>query len=444
MTPDRVPGLVNTLVAILQTENRMEQAPWLASQLGGENLLVFSNDPVLRISLPAAGFPQTMPAGRRWLDFLQSVPAEGIGKAILPSPYSGCETAVTAVSDGAGCILAFLGKQPPAEILSAITSLLPLVGQALLGEQQMRLHSATVQEMRREIVNVRQLTKALDTVRRELELALERAGRETAVAEQATRDLLRANEQLAVVRDQALAANRAKSAFLANMSHELRTPLTAVIGYAEMLQDEITKPEARTDLKRIQDAGHHLLMLVNDILDMAKIEAGKVVATAEKFSVDEVLIEAAEVVTPQAAAHGNKILVHPNSNIPHLNTDRGKLRQILLNLLSNAAKFTQDGTITLTAEFCTENDTVMFSVSDTGIGIPPHELPEIFTEFTQVVNSAEPKIPGTGLGLSICKRMCLLLGGHIHVKSQPGKGSVFTVEIPLSLPADDNRGGAAG
>jgi signal transduction histidine kinase len=430
------------LTELVSSNNRMEIAPRIAREMGGENLMLFSQDPVSQMPLPAIGFPQTLPSGRQWLDCLKALKPLEVTTCTLPSPYGGNLASVTAVCDGAGTVLAVLGGEPCPDVMRQVAELLPLAGLALQREQQVRAANARVQEMSSEISTARQLTRALDTVRRELEIALERASRETAVAEQATRELRRVNQELAVARDQALAANRAKSAFLANMSHELRTPLTAVIGYSEMLQEEISKPEARLDLKRIQDAGQHLLTLVNDILDMAKIEAGKQVITVETFSVHEVMEEAAEVALPQATNHGNTIIVEPAVGLPQMHSDRIKLRQVLVNLCSNAAKFTRDGTITLRASYSEEERQMSILVRDTGIGIPESELQSIFTEFAQVVNQAKPKTPGTGLGLTISRRMTTLLGGHIKVDSRPGEGSVFTVTVPLQVPVEHLQAGA--
>jgi PAS domain S-box-containing protein len=225
-------------------------------------------------------------------------------------------------------------------------------------------------------------------------------------------------------------ANRSKSEFLANMSHELRTPLNAIIGYSEMLQ-ELAGEDGRTedigDLQRIIGAGRHLLGLINQILDLAKIESGRTDVDIEQVNLHELLEDIRNVGARMIEANGNEYLVQGRLSSP-LFTDELKLKQVLLNLVTNAAKFTQNGKIVLRYEVDAAD--VRFSVTDTGVGIPKEAHSRIFDAFTQADGSTTRQFGGTGLGLAICRRLCEALGGSIAVDSAPGKGSSFTIVLP--------------
>jgi signal transduction histidine kinase len=243
------------------------------------------------------------------------------------------------------------------------------------------------------------------------------------------------NGELSLARDQALAANRAKSTFLAHMSHELRTPLNAVIGYGELIQ-EITEErgidDIHTDTGHIVRSAQHLLTLINDILDLSKIEAGKLDMAIEDFKVDVLAREVAEIVQPMMTDNKNTLRVTLETGELHAHTDRIKLRQTLLNLLSNAAKFTHEGTVTLTVGHETIGGVPchVFAVSDEGVGIPEAALASLFDPFTQVTYPQVRKHSGTGLGLAITRRLCWLMGGEIDVETELGEGTTFTVWIP--------------
>ena len=233
-------------------------------------------------------------------------------------------------------------------------------------------------------------------------------------------------------------ANRAKSLFLANMSHELRTPLNAIIGYSEMLQEDATgigHPEIAADLDRINTAGRHLLALINDILDLSKIEAGKTTLDYQVFAVGALVNETVSTVSALAAQNGNAITVQCDPSIGYVRSDPTKLRQILFNLLSNAAKFTKNGKIELLVdrESGGEPGQIRFTVSDTGVGISPELLGALFDAFTQADTSTTRRFGGTGLGLTITRKFCELMGGAIDVESESGKGAVFTVRLPVAF-----------
>jgi len=236
-------------------------------------------------------------------------------------------------------------------------------------------------------------------------------------------------------RDAAEAANRAKSAFLANMSHELRTPLNAIIGYSEMLEEDArdsgNAPFA-ADLQKIRSAGKHLLGLINDVLDLSKVEAGKMKLYLETFKVDGVVEEVVATAQPLAEKNGNTLEVRCAPDVGQLREDITKVRQVLLNLLSNACKFTEKGTVSLDVarEYDVTGTWVVFRVRDTGIGMTPEQMGKLFQAFTQADGSTQRKYGGTGLGLALSRKFCVMMGGDINATSDSGKGSTFTMRLP--------------
>jgi signal transduction histidine kinase len=240
-------------------------------------------------------------------------------------------------------------------------------------------------------------------------------------------------------RDAADDANQAKSAFLANMSHELRTPMNAILGYSEMLMEEAEDLEQEVfipDLKKIHQSGVHLLALINGVLDLSKIESGKMEAFAEDIDLGMLIDEVSATAHPLLEKNKNSLVIERGNDLGIAYQDMTKLRQILFNLLSNAAKFTHEGTITLHV-FRTEEDGVSwltFAVSDTGIGIAEDKIEHVFEEFAQADSSTTRDYGGTGLGLAISRKFCKLLGGELKLHSEPGEGSTFTIHIPAILP----------
>jgi signal transduction histidine kinase/CheY-like chemotaxis protein len=254
---------------------------------------------------------------------------------------------------------------------------------------------------------------------------------------------LRASEvrqkELEEARMAAEAANRTKSTFLANMSHELRTPLNAIIGYSEMLAEEAEESgqqAAVADLGKIQLAAKHLLTLINDVLDLSKIEAGKVEIYLEALQVAPLVNEVAATVLPLMEKRGNHLRVSCPADLGAMRSDLTRLRQCLFNLLSNAAKFTEKGTVSLDVRREPGAvEQVVFDVSDSGIGMTPEQLSKLFQPFTQADASTTRRFGGTGLGLTVTRHLCRLMGGDCTVRSTPGQGSTFTIRLPVETAA---------
>jgi signal transduction histidine kinase len=228
-------------------------------------------------------------------------------------------------------------------------------------------------------------------------------------------------------------ASRHKSQFLANMSHELRTPLNAIIGVTEMLREDAEALKQDLEpLDRVLGAGRHLLALINDILDLSKIEAGRMELQLESFALAPLVANMVKTIEPLAAKNANQVTVRCDKAIGTLHADQMRLRQALLNLMSNANKFTEHGTIAVDARQANENgrDWITIAVTDTGIGMNAEQMGKLFQEFSQADASTTRKYGGTGLGLAISKRFCQMMGGDITVESEPGRGSTFTIRLP--------------
>jgi len=251
-------------------------------------------------------------------------------------------------------------------------------------------------------------------------------------------------DALRTARDKALDASRTKSAFLANISHELRTPLNAIIGYSELIDEEVEEllddeldKVIGEDNRRIHQAAEHLLHLINDVLDVSKIEAGKMSVEVIPFEVPELLAAVTAVIEPLMLQGDNRLIVDCDAAVRGMRSDRTKLKQALFNLLSNAAKFTHTGTVRLAVhpDEVHGEPWLIFEVIDTGIGIPPERLRDLFNAFTQVDASTSRVYGGTGLGLTITREFCRMLGGEVEVESTLGEGSTFRLRLPATAPA---------
>ncbi len=256
--------------------------------------------------------------------------------------------------------------------------------------------------------------------------------------ELANRSLETARIDAERARDGAEAANRAKSQFLANMSHELRTPLNSIIGYTELIMDEAREDEATRvrqvmpDLKNVVLSAKHLLGLIGGILDLSKIEAGRMELIQEQFNVIDFCREVEQTILPQAKKRRNALIIDCPDDTGSVIADRGKLKQILLNLLGNSTKFTNDGEIGLAAHRDVAESLLVFKIRDTGIGIDPDKLAVIFEKFTQIDASPTRRYEGAGLGLAITRELCAMMGAEIDVTSKPGDGTCFTIKLPIA------------
>ena len=279
----------------------------------------------------------------------------------------------------------------------------------------------------RDITERKRLTSELKELNDRLE---QRVKRRTAELEQKKLDLEAA-------RDQALEASHAKSAFLAQMSHELRTPLNSIIGYSELLMDDAQDgpqdPTTLADLKKIVGSGHHLLALINDVLDVSKIEAGKMELCLEEFELAAEVRGIVTTIQPLVQKNANTLRVDCPTDGCVMRADRTRVRQVLFNLLSNACKFTDHGQLALEATVDLSRETCRFRVTDSGIGMSAEQLTKLFQSFSQADASTTRKYGGTGLGLAISQRICHLMGGQITVTSELGVGSTFTVDLPLRV-----------
>ncbi len=245
----------------------------------------------------------------------------------------------------------------------------------------------------------------------------------------------RAEEEVAKAQAASEAANKTKSLFLANMSHELRTPLNAIVGYSEMLQEEATEQQLHSfssDLEKINASGRHLLALINDILDLSKIEAGKMELYLESFDLNALIDDVASTIRPMVEKNSNELRIERAIDLGGMRADLVKVRQALYNLLSNAAKFTQDGSITLNADRqrMDGEEWIVFQITDTGIGLSAEKIVRLFQDFTQADASTTRKFGGTGLGLALTRRFCQMMGGDVTVQSVDGEGSTFTIKLP--------------
>jgi signal transduction histidine kinase len=462
--------LLELVGELADVERRPETAAALARLLGGERLLLFAPDPELGVVLPAPGFPQVLRGAAGWRAFIDASAREGELSGTVPGvdgpePAYGC-----ALADGTAAVL--VRPAPSAPGPGLLRPLLPLLSSYFRAERQVVADEVRLRAAREAAERERALTQTLQQLRDRLEDALAEthdarmeAGKRAEEAEALATELQAHAEQL---QDQAMEleafndelvarseeaeraradadeANRAKSSFLANMSHELRTPINAVIGYAELLDMGVTgpvTPEQQAQLERIRASSAHLLTLINDILDLAKVEAGHMTVEHHREPVAEVVTEALALVGLQAEAGELTLENECRESRAMYVGDRDRVRQIIVNLLSNALKFTAaGGRVTIRcattdqpkprAQLAGAGPWTCLSVEDTGIGIAAEQLPRIFQPFIQAEEGHTRTRGGTGLGLTISRQLARLMGGDLTVTSSEGEGSCFVLWLP--------------
>jgi signal transduction histidine kinase len=483
-TVDALPGnaaFLDLVGRLADGDARARAADGLARLLDGERLLLFARDPELGVLLPAPGLPQVLPRASEWRGFLDSCIRDGACTGSIPGPDDTSVPAIgCALPDGTCAVLASpaAGGPGPGQLLP----LLPLLGALFRAERQVASDALRVRSAADAVSRAKALTTGLQGMRARLEDALVQAREASALAdaraheaetlavemeaqaeqlEQQAAELETLNVELTErtaeaedARTAADEANRAKSEFLANMSHELRTPINAVIGYTQLLDMGVTGPvtdDQRAQLERIRVSGVHLLGLVNDVLDLAKVEAGQMTFEYERDSVVGVVAEAVELIEVQAAARRLTLVNECRQSAVTYVADRDRVRQILLNLLSNAVKFTEaGGRVTVRgaqtrrpapdAQLSGDGAWARVSVEDTGIGMDAEALARVFQPFVQAEAGHTRTRGGTGLGLTISRQLARLMHGDLTVRSEKGVGSTFTLWLPAERPVADVPG----
>jgi signal transduction histidine kinase len=456
--------LLEHVTALARPGTRDDSSRALGELLGGERVVVFMRDQEVGAMLPAPGFPQTLPGARDWRRLIEgcltsgecSAPALVLVAGDDPRPAYGCAVGPDLVLVVLGCA----GRPPRIDELTAIA---PLLAIALASERTANHAAAQVLVARRSAAHAEALATAFDHSRLQLQRALaeaEAAREELALANdllgdqaaeleaqaeeltaqaeelEAQSEALHAtNTELETARSVAEAANKAKSAFLATMSHELRTPLNAISGHVQLIELGIHGPvtaEQLAALDRVNRSQRRLLSLINDLLNLAKIEAGHVTYDVADFPIAEVLANIVPMVEPQLQAKDLHYSVSIGVPSPVVRADKEKLEQILLNLLSNAIKFTPaGGRIDVTcANRAGRSEVIFIRVADSGMGIPADKLGAIFDPFVQIQAGHSGINQGTGLGLAISRDLARGMGGDLRARSTIGEGSTFTVSLP--------------
>ena len=457
--------LIQHVSALARPSDRDQAAASLARVLGGRDLLVLLLDPDVGVYLPAPGFPQTLADARSWKRVVEACASAGEASAPHVGPADGPPCPVYAVKSGGEAILAVIGTMTRPAAMDDLLRLLPLLTTVLQFERRLEYASSRERVALQAAAHAERLAAAFDQSRFHLQRALasaEQARGQLAEAnarltEQAAElevqseelaaqaeELQTLNVELEEARDTAEAANRAKSEFLATMSHELRTPLNAISGHLQLLVLGIygmLTEEQLGALRRIDRSQRHLLGLINDILNLARIEAGRVEYRLEPIRVADLLADLAPMIEPQIRAKGLQYGVSVSAPALTAYADREKTQQILLNLLSNATKFTPSGG-SIEVSCFTEpraSDTIFLRVADTGIGIPDDKLSSIFEPFVQVNSGHTRPVEGTGLGLAISRDLARGMGGDLRARSTLDRGSAFTLSLPngsqLTTPA---------
>lgn len=412
--PTALSALVRTAAALADPTVRPAAARALGAALGGTTVIVFVRDPEVGVLLPAPGFAQTLPSGRAWREYLEACVSAGERAASVPPERGAAPAPAFGFSAGMDAVAVIVGTDRPASGYVWLRELLPLIAAALRNERTAAYAGARARAAERAAAHAEALTHALDAARGQLQHAL---------------------AEVAEARGAAETANRAKSDFLASMSHELRTPLNAIAGHVQLIELGIHGPVTdaqREALARIERGQKHLLGLINDILNFARIEAGRIEYRIRNVALADAIADIAPMIEPQMAAKELRYTVLLDGERTTVRADREKLQQVLLNLLSNATKFTDPGG-RVSVETMHDGDaagTVSIHVTDTGCGIPREKLESIFDPFIQVDPAYSRSGSGTGLGLAISRDLARGMGGDLHARSTPGEGSTFTLTVP--------------
>lgn len=453
--------LLRLAAQIAAPETRAAASAKVAAALGAEELLIFIRDPEVDALLSAPGYAQTLPNGRLWRAFLAETVAQGRHEGALPLRHADEFIPAVGYADNRDVVFVALGVHGESCDVAWFIALLPLLAKVFRSEQEAATSTVRARLARESAERAATLSQTLERTRRQLEAALlearaasreleltnEMLGQQTAELETSNQQLqeqaaemeaqtceLEAQaEELDRARFTAESANRAKSDFLATMSHELRTPLNAIGGYVQLLAMGLNGPvtaEQQHGLERIDRSAGHLLGIINDILNLSRIEAGRIEYTITELSPSEALADIAPMIDPQLGAKRIAYEIRGSDDPPVMCADRGKLQQILLNLLSNAVKFTDPGGRVWIEIGRTSDAQGFIKVGDTGRGIPSDKLDAIFEPFMQVDASHSRLGQGTGLGLSISRDLARGMRGDLVATSEIGRGSLFTLTLP--------------